>query len=280
MNAFPLAVGHLLPYLEYGSHSLTWAVHDNSLPSYHGLFVLQNGDFLRILDERMNPVWEGAIELDYDQGWQPFPDDPMFGCQWIGNQRVNWVQKNVSPETWMGWFQGRYRAVLTRNPDQVLSTSVSPLVQAVVNLPPERWLWRAPQRFFDGLPEVVALERSRIVNDLQPAVAWIAHALGWKSAQISQSLDVPSALAEQWSAPPNLPWERLHAENPEWETRGAHLLAFYAHLHWTLGERVNRPETWDSTVRAAVAAASESFAALQEAVASLAPDPDLLRGVG
>lgn len=278
MNWFPLAVGNLDPYVEprAGSTGISWAVHDNTLPGYHGLLVVQTGDWLRVLDDQLRPLWEGCIDLDFENGWQPYADDPMFGQQKVDDRPVNGVQRTVDPKQWLAWFTARHRAVLFRPAEAVGGQSVSPLIQAVAELPADRWVWRAPTRFFDGIERLSALERNRIVGDLQPAVAWIAHALGWTHGQVAASLDIPESLAAQWAAPSDLPWHRPVPPNPEWETRSAHLLALYAHLHWTLGERIGDQASWSSGARALLAQACGSLSALQGAVAELAPDPDLL----
>lgn len=277
MNWFPLAVGHLDPYREPGPNAIAWAVHDNSLPGYHGLLTLQANDWLRVFDDQLNVVWEGVVVPDHESHVVPYENDPSFGYQAINGHSVTWVPTGIRPETWMSWFDARHRAVLWRPADQGFSPSVSPLLQALINRDPEVWPWQAPQRFFNGVDATQDLEHSRIVGDLQPAVAWISHALGWSVDDVARGLDIPHTLASEWTAPANLPWHRPAIENPDWEVRGAYLLALYAHLHWTVGERIGDRSAWPEGVREAIDRARRSFEDLEAVVVELAPDGVLLR---
>jgi len=275
---FPLGVGNLDPYVEQGAQGVFWALHDNSLPGYHGLLVLQDGDWLRVLDESGEALFDGKLAFDYDTHRESDPED-IFGTQQVvDGHQVNGLPAGVDARTWITWFERRLRAVVFRAEHALSTPSLSPLIQAVAGYDdPTRWLWNAPQRFFDGFAELPQLERHRVAADLQPAVAWIAHAFGWSAHDVATSLDIPERLATEWAAPADLPWHRPHPENPEWVTRGAHLLALYAHLHWAVGERIGDLSAWPEAARQAIDKARRSFSELAEAVAEFAPDPDLLR---
>lgn len=277
-NWFPLGCGNLDPYVEQDNQGVSWALHDNSLPGYHGLLVLQDGDWIRIIDENEAILFDGLVSFDYDAFRYPDPDDIFMTQQIVDGVNVNGLPEGVDARLWHSWFKRRLRAVLFRSIHSLSAPSLSPIIQAVsTNEDKARWALKAPQRFFDGTVELAQLERHRIAADLQPAVAWIAHALGWSAQDVSTCLDIPPELATEWAAPANLPWHRPKPTNPEWSTRGAHLLALYSHLHWSLGESIGNRESWPESVKNLVDRARTSFPALVEAVAELAPDPDLLR---
>lgn len=283
MNSwFPLTVGNLDAYSEPGSTGIRWAIHDNSLPGYNGLFFLLPGDYLRVFGAGGACVWEGVIEFDYRRDWRPYghQDLPIYGEQVLMGQRVQGLPDdglNIRLDDWWHWFDRRASAVVWRDAGRIDSQEISPLVLAIARENPDRWPWMAPTRLLDGLSLVNPMDRARILGDIPPAVAWIAHHLKWSVTDVATSLEIPEALAQQWSAPSDLPWHRALPSDPAWFERAAFLPALFAHMHFQLGERLRQPDQWGDEVSTAIRAASTSFAALQRIVMEWAPDPDAIK---
>lgn len=88
-------------YSETGTEGGHWAFQDeqhirpNGSWSYEGLYILEDGDYLVIYDQRgVNRLWEGIIELTL----HPLFQEEVFGY-WIHAD-----QKGVDRETWGKWF--------------------------------------------------------------------------------------------------------------------------------------------------------------------------------
>lgn len=111
--------GELEAFWETGTEGVYWSVIDPSLPGYDGLWNLNDGDHLRVLDADDTVLWEGVIALEYEQNWQPYDDDDAeYGQQAVHGYWVHGLQQEVDPETWASLFFLRQRAVLDLGPNQ------------------------------------------------------------------------------------------------------------------------------------------------------------------
>ncbi len=108
--------GKLDFYTETGTEGGYWAFQDEkfitpneNIPggyswSYDGLHILQNGDFLKIINPDGSIYWEGTIKL---KKHSPFTEN-AFGF-WIHSD-----QKGISREKWaLPFFKG-YNGILTK----------------------------------------------------------------------------------------------------------------------------------------------------------------------
>lgn len=106
-------------FTETGTEGGYWAIQDEDhiekgkgiIPpgsdawSYKGLYILQNGDRLTILDKD-NPVravWEGVINL---KEYPVFKESTPEGF-WIHNEQIG-----VDRATWSQWFLKEYPAIV------------------------------------------------------------------------------------------------------------------------------------------------------------------------
>lgn len=101
--------GILDPYFETGTEGILWSVYDESRPGYDGLFVLEDGDLLEVIDNDGTVVWEGEIELDWDIGYKPYPSNPKYGQQAAMGAWVHGIQKGFKPDDWALLFFRQYR---------------------------------------------------------------------------------------------------------------------------------------------------------------------------
>ena len=58
--------GRLDAFFETGTEGVVWSVADQRLPGYDGLWPLQFGDHLDVLDANGETLWQGIIKLEYD----------------------------------------------------------------------------------------------------------------------------------------------------------------------------------------------------------------------
>jgi hypothetical protein len=111
--------GVLEAFAETGTEGILWSVHEQGVQGYDGLNVLKNGDYLIILDKKESDkvIWEGYIELDYQINYRPYPMNPQYGQQAIGNFWVHGVQKDFNPDKWLQLFMQENPVRLTIAPE-------------------------------------------------------------------------------------------------------------------------------------------------------------------
>lgn len=98
--------GLLYAWSETGTEGIYWSIQSDYKEkqcSYDNLFVLENGDYLKVFDEN-KLVWEGVIDYDYEVGWKPYPRNPDYGQQCVCGMWCHGIQKGVEPEIWAEWF--------------------------------------------------------------------------------------------------------------------------------------------------------------------------------
>lgn len=106
--------GFLETIAETSTEKVIWSFHDPGLPSHEGLYLLENGDELRVLDDAGGTLWEGVVRFNRlaasrtsSPDESPYREDALGVC-------LNGTQQDVDPETWRRLFAERRRAVLRR----------------------------------------------------------------------------------------------------------------------------------------------------------------------
>lgn len=100
--------GRLDAFFETGTEGIIWSLADQGLPGYDGLWPLQYGDHLDVLDADGETLWQGMIKLEYAN-----LRDPTHNQQQVLGYWVHGLQDGADPETWAKLFFDRERAVLT-----------------------------------------------------------------------------------------------------------------------------------------------------------------------
>lgn len=100
--------GRLDAFFETGTEGVVWSVADQRLPGYDGLWPLQFGDHLDVLDANGETLWQGIFKLEYDNR-----RDPTHNQQEVGGYWVHGLQDGADPEAWAKLFFDRERAILT-----------------------------------------------------------------------------------------------------------------------------------------------------------------------
>jgi hypothetical protein len=108
--------GTLDPFAETGTEGIIWSLIDETKSGYDGLFILDNGDYLVVLDpeDSSKIVWEGHIDLEYDRNLTPYPMNPQYSQQAIQGCWVHGIQTDVDPDDWGTWFFKQYPAKLVK----------------------------------------------------------------------------------------------------------------------------------------------------------------------
>lgn len=78
------------------TNNVLWYIEDDEK-----MYILKNGDRLKIYDNEENNVWDDEIKFEYLGG--------IVGGLFIGD-----IQKNVNTENWIDWFHMNFKAVLIR----------------------------------------------------------------------------------------------------------------------------------------------------------------------
>ena len=100
--------GRLEAFFETGTEGVVWSLVDHGLPGYDGLWPLQFGDHLDVLDADGETLWQGIIKLEYaNRKVATHYQQEVFGY-W-----VNGLQDGEDAETWAKLFFDRERAILT-----------------------------------------------------------------------------------------------------------------------------------------------------------------------
>ena len=100
--------GRLNAFFETGTEGVVWSLSDLRLPGYDGLWPLQYGDHLDVLDANGETLWQGVIKLEFANRRVPtYNQQEVFG-HW-----VNGLQDGADAETWAKMFFDRERAILT-----------------------------------------------------------------------------------------------------------------------------------------------------------------------
>ena len=110
--------GELEAFFETGTEGVYWAMIDPALPGYDGLWSLEAGDRLRVIDTDDTVLWDGVIQLEYKRNWEPYPRNPEYGQQAVLGYWVHGLQEGVDPDQWAGMFFARHRALLELGPNQ------------------------------------------------------------------------------------------------------------------------------------------------------------------
>ena len=109
--------GKLEPFCETGTEGVVWCEYDEHSEGYDGLHCLINDDYLTIFDpdDISKVVWEGHIELDYENNRQSHPLNPNYRYQVIDGQGVKGIQVDVDPSSWFEWFHKQYPVELIKS---------------------------------------------------------------------------------------------------------------------------------------------------------------------
>jgi hypothetical protein len=98
--------GTLEAFWETGTEGVLWSFHEDGKPGYDGLHVLEKGDLLRVFNDasRQDVVFEGAIDLEYENRKRPFPYNPKYSQQEIFGYWIHGLQQDHDPEAWAKMF--------------------------------------------------------------------------------------------------------------------------------------------------------------------------------
>jgi hypothetical protein len=119
-------ISGLLCFLGGGSDNegvVAWAFQEDVPPGYvcepyEGIYILKNGDQLKVFRPDGSVLWQGTIDLELLPG-RFGPGDPKFGqyCQRGCTLRSQWAHMFYGPDATTPICSDYLRAELTKKPD-------------------------------------------------------------------------------------------------------------------------------------------------------------------
>lgn len=106
-DAAPIS-GILEGFWETGTEGVLWSLCEEPPRGYDGLHILENGDQLTVFNEDGSVLWQGVIDLEYETGYRPFPQNPEYGQQAALGYWVHGCQRGFAIDDWAYMFMGPY----------------------------------------------------------------------------------------------------------------------------------------------------------------------------
>lgn len=106
--------GKLFGWFETGLEGVIWALEQEEIAGYDGLFIIEEGDHLVISSPTGEVLFDGYIVADVEIGKKQRPfskiNQPQAKGLWI-----HWTQKGFSPDKWAELFiSGVNHGLLTK----------------------------------------------------------------------------------------------------------------------------------------------------------------------
>lgn len=104
-------IGRLTAFVETGTEGVIWSMIMDGIPSYEGLFPLQNGDEILTYDAAGNISWRGVVDLDFDSRRTASPLNPQYQQQEVMGMWVHGLQRGTDAQAWAELFFSEAPAV-------------------------------------------------------------------------------------------------------------------------------------------------------------------------
>lgn len=95
--------GKLFGWFETGLEGVVWALEQEGVAGYDGLFILEEGDHLTISAPSGKVLFDGYIVMDPEIGKKQRPFSPIAQPQ-AGGLWIHWTQKGFLPDEWAELF--------------------------------------------------------------------------------------------------------------------------------------------------------------------------------
>jgi hypothetical protein len=101
--------GYLNDWFNKGYESTYWAIclddpKSQATSFYQQLFLLEKNDRLEVYDTDGKLVLDVIVDPDYEAGYSPYPQDPIYGQSMVSGLAIYWTQKGWNCDDWARLF--------------------------------------------------------------------------------------------------------------------------------------------------------------------------------